>query len=100
MRIIILILLCFMIVTIAVGEEMKSITLTDLKTDLKEGEGLEAVKTHCNTCHSLDYITMQPAFSKGQWTAIVNKMKKVFGAPINDIDTESIINYLSTNYGR
>lgn len=100
MRIIILILLCFMTVTVAVGEEMKSITLPDLKTDLKEGEGLEAVKTHCNTCHSLDYITMQPGFSVQQWTGIVNKMRKVFGAPISDIDTEVIIKYLSINFGR
>lgn len=94
------ILLVFSSIVIVFAEEMKAITLPDSKIELREGEGLDKVKTHCNKCHSLDYITMQPRFSAQQWTGIVNKMRKVFGAPISDIDAESIIKYLSTNYGK
>lgn len=97
---ILLILMVFSGIAIVSAEDIKTITLPDLKIELREGEGLDKVKTHCNSCHSLDYITMQPAFSEGQWAAIVNKMRKVFGAPISDVDAESIIKYLSTNYGR
>lgn len=98
--IILMVLICLMVIAIAFGEEIKSITLPDMKAELKEGEGLEKVKVHCNTCHSLDYIPMQPGFSAQQWTGIVNKMRKVFGAPIGDIDAEMIVRYLSINYGR
>lgn len=101
MRLMILsMLLVFSSIVIVSAEDMKTITLPDLKTELREGEGFDKVKTHCNKCHSLDYITMQPRFSAQQWTGIVNKMRKVFGAMINDDDTESIIKYLSTNYGK
>ncbi len=97
---ILLILLILLCITIVSAEDMKTITLPDLKIELREGEGLNKVKTLCNTCHSLDYITMQPLFSVQQWTGIVNKMRKVFGAPISDIDAEEIIKYLSINFGR
>lgn len=92
-----LILSCIAIVS---AEDIKTIALPDLKIELRGGEGVDKVKIHCNSCHSLDYITMQPAFSEGQWAAIVNKMRKVFGAPISDVDAELIIKYLSVNYGK
>lgn len=101
MKLIILsILLVFSSFVVVSAEEMKIITLPDLKVELREGEGLDKVKTLCNKCHSLDYITMQPQFSAQQWTGIVNKMRKVFGAPISDTDAELIVRYLSINYGR
>ncbi|MFN3481076.1 MAG: cytochrome c [Thermodesulfovibrionales bacterium] len=97
-----ILLFLFVLSGIVIGsaEEIKTITLPDLKIELKEGEGLDKVKTHCNTCHSLDYITMQPRFSAQQWTGIVSKMRKVFGAPISDTDAELIVKYLSINYGK
>ncbi len=45
-------------------------------------------------------LTMQPEFTVQQWRAIVNKMIRVFGAPISESDAETIIRYLSTHYGR
>jgi hypothetical protein len=100
MRIIVLSILFLTFITLAVAEEIKSSAFPDIKTELKNGEGIEKVKTLCNICHSLDYITMQPPFSKEQWASIVNKMRRVFGAPIMDSDAEIIIRYLSTNYGK
>ncbi len=44
--------------------------------------------------------TMQPAFPADKWSAIVHKMIVVFGAPVNEDDSRTIINYLSKNYGR
>jgi len=78
---------------------MHSIQLPNIMTDLKPGEGKVTVDTYCIMCHSLDYITMQPNFSRAQWTATVNKMIKTFGAPINDKDAKIIINYLDMQYG-
>ncbi len=76
-----------------------SIELPVVQVQLKAGPGHEQVSTLCNICHSVDYITMQPAFPRATWTAEVNKMIKVMGAPISDDDAKTIINYLSTEYG-
>jgi len=78
---------------------VNSIELPVIQTELKPGPGLDKVSTLCNICHSVDYITMQPAFPRATWTAEVNKMIKVMGAPINDEDAKTIINYLGTEYG-
>jgi cytochrome c5 len=76
-----------------------SITLPNIQVPLKEGEGKPKTEAYCNVCHSTDYITMQPKFSRAQWTATVTKMIKTFGAPIPLEDAETIIDYLSTSYG-
>jgi cytochrome c5 len=81
------------------GESRHAITLPETRVELKSGEGLQKVETFCNICHSLDYITMQPKFSKAQWTATVNKMIKVMGAQINEEDAKLIIDYLAVHYG-
>src|SRR5512143_921721 len=69
-----------------------SMELPVIQTQLKSGPGLDKVSTLCNICHSLDYITMQPPFPRGTWTAVVNKMIKVMGAPINEEDANSLDN--------
>jgi len=76
-----------------------SMELPVIQTQLKSGPGLDKVSTLCNVCHSLDYITMQPPFPRATWTAEVNKMIKVMGAPINEEDAKTIIEYLASNYG-
>jgi hypothetical protein len=76
-----------------------AIELPDVKVTLKPGVGQDKASTLCIICHSADYITMQPLFPRAQWTATVNKMIKVMGAPINDQDAKTIIDYLVANYG-
>ena len=77
---------------------VRSIVLPNIQTELKAGEGKEKTMAFCAICHSLDYITMQPRLTRAQWTATVNKMIK-FGAPINEDDSQKIIDYLTTQYG-
>ena len=68
---------------------------------LKDGAGKEQVTANCSICHSLRYIPQNSVFldEKG-WTAEVNKMIHVMGAPINEQDAQKIIGYLSENYGK
>jgi opacity protein-like surface antigen len=80
-------------------ESVHSIELPVIQVTLKPGEGMDKTSSLCGICHSLDYITTQPAFPRAQWTGTVNKMIKVMGAPINEEDAKTIINYLVTNYG-
>jgi len=75
----------------------------DLPADtstLKPGTGVALANRQCLTCHSADYVNVQPpgkplAFWKGE----VEKMKKVYGAPIPDEDIEPIAQYLTREYG-
>lgn len=67
---------------------------------LKDGAGKAVTENICSGCHSLDYIRINAPFMNRQtWTASVNKMVQMFGAPIAASDQATIIDYLSTNYG-
>ncbi len=66
---------------------------------LKDGPGRDKVNA-CLACHSVDYIQMNAHFmNKAGWTASVNKMINVFGAPIDKADVDEIATYLVQNYG-
>jgi mono/diheme cytochrome c family protein len=70
------------------------------KIALKDAPGKDKAM-QCAACHSLDYIPMNSRFmDKAGWTASVNKMINVFGAPIAKEDVEAIAAYLATNYGK
>jgi mono/diheme cytochrome c family protein len=67
----------------------------------KPGSNLEVVQNNCTGCHSADYIATQPRgpkFKKDFWQAKVNKMIKVYGAPIDAADVGKIADYLATTY--
>ena len=67
---------------------------------LKDGTGRAVTENLCSGCHSLDYIRINaPFMSRQTWTASVNKMVQMFGAPIAPTDVAMIIDYLSANYG-
>jgi mono/diheme cytochrome c family protein len=66
--------------------------------ELAEGEGRQEVQSFCAICHSTRYITMQPPLSGATWEAEVNKMTKVYGAPIPDAAVKKITAYLQGHY--
>jgi hypothetical protein len=66
--------------------------------DLVPGDGVQDVRSYCNTCHSPRFITMQPPLPADTWEAEVNKMGKAFGAQIPDESKAKIISYLQAHY--
>ena len=65
------------------------------------GRNLETVMNNCTGCHSADYVSTQPREWKSKqdfWKAEVNKMIKVYGAPIPEADIEKIVEYLTQTY--
>ena len=87
---------------IAQAEEMDTvhtITLPTIPPDLKEGAGKDKTMVFCAICHSVDYISMQPHLPAKNWDALVQKMIKVFGAPISEEDAKTISSYLAAQYG-
>ena len=66
--------------------------------ELKPGPGVEAARV-CQACHSADYISTQPS-NEGRafWQAEVQKMIKVYKAPIAESDAAVIVDYLTATY--
>jgi cytochrome c5 len=77
----------------------RSITLPTIETELPPGPGKVTVISTCTLCHSQRYVLMQPNFPRKTWIAEVDKMKKVYGAPIQDEQVEPIVNYLTSIRG-
>jgi mono/diheme cytochrome c family protein len=84
----------------AAGTE-HSVTLPDdhVYGTLTPGPGAEVTRNRCAVCHSTDYIVMQPGGDARQWQGVVTKMIKVFGAPIDDDEARTIVEYLGSAYG-
>ena len=76
------------------------IELPPESTSLKPAAGSDLAIRQCTTCHSADYVAIQPPGKPlAFWRAEVEKMKKVYGAPIRDDDVEPIAQYLARAYG-
>ena len=67
---------------------------------LKQAPGVDKVEGNCGACHTLAYIPMNSVYlNAAGWDAEVTKMRKAFGAPIDDDDAKVIAEYLKKNYG-
>ena len=89
-----------LLVTVALVAAAATAFAQERPVPLKDGTGKAVTESICSGCHSLDYIRINAPFMNRQtWTASVNKMVQMFGAPIAPNDQATIIDYLSTNYG-
>lgn len=62
--------------------------------------GYQLVQKNCVACHSAQYITTQPPNSpRSYWEAMVHKMIKPFGAPIDEKEVPAMVEYLTKVYG-
>jgi cytochrome c5 len=68
--------------------------------DMPNGPGKDIYLANCVTCHSQLYVLMQPNFPRKTWQAEVEKMKKTYGALIDDKNMPSIVDYLMSFRGR
>jgi mono/diheme cytochrome c family protein len=79
----------------------EKLTLKSVSVDLPtgdrtfEGAGADAANNNCLACHSAGMVLNQPALSKTQWRAEVEKMRTAYKAPIDSNDVDSIVDYLA-----
>lgn len=76
------------------------VALEKVKTNLPDSAGAEVFKANCIVCHSLRYIQMQPNFPQKTWEKTVDKMRKMYGAPIDSSSAKIIVNYLMKIKGK
>ena len=87
--------------TLALSVAAAIVIAQERRLELKDGPGRAQVEANCGSCHSLDYVVMNsPFLDRNGWDGSVNKMIKVFGAPISADDAKAIVDYLNTNYGK
>jgi competence protein ComEA len=67
-------------------------------TPFPNGEGRSQLMTTCSQCHSVDVIA-QKRMTKKQWNDTVNLMQQR-GAQATDDQVDTIIVYLSKNFGK
>jgi cytochrome c553 len=75
---------------------LKSVSV-DLPTSdrmFPDGPGSDAANNNCLSCHSVGMVLNQPALSKAQWHAEVEKMVTAYKAPIDPNDVDKIVDYL------
>jgi sulfite dehydrogenase (cytochrome) subunit B len=96
----------FLVLALGVGgrvvADTKSITLPPDGVQLKASmlPGYAKAQANCVVCHSAEYMLYQPPNApRAYWDAMVNRMKTVFRAPIDDADIPVIVEYLVKTYG-
>jgi mono/diheme cytochrome c family protein len=76
-----------------------SIALPEETTSFRPGPGMEAAQINCRTCHSVDYVAIQPPKPRDFWKEEVNKMIKSYGATIPADQIDPIADYITRTYG-
>jgi cytochrome c553 len=71
-----------------------SVKLPAGDTHFPEGPGA-ALAGKCLICHSASMVQTQPSLTQTEWKAEINKMRTVYGAPIDDSDVETLSAYLA-----
>lgn len=94
----VLILLSLSIIP-GLNAEVMKITLPIETAVFKNANGAQFANGQCLTCHSADYISMQPPKGLDFWQAEVTKMKDKYGAPIPTNQLAIIADYMAVNYG-
>jgi cytochrome c5 len=58
------------------------------------GPGADTLNRDCTMCHSAGFVDRQPGLPAATWTAEVQKMKSIFGAPYAEADIPKIVDAL------
>src|SRR2546423_10371590 len=65
----------------------------------KQDAGAEIANGQCLICHSVEYVSTQPAMPRAFWKSSIQKMQQKYGAPVPDNQVEALADYLTRNYG-
>ena len=57
--------------------------------------GVDVVTQNCTGCHSANMVLTQPVLSAATWQAEVEKMRKLYKAPVAEAAVPTIVSYLS-----
>jgi cytochrome c5 len=82
---------------LSVPQEQAPATPKKVDVGLPDGEGKDVVLKHCTVCHTIDNFSHQ-RHDKDRWAQIMDDMISK-GMDASEADSNTILNYLSTNLG-
>ena len=71
-----------------------SVDLPVSQSSFPPGPGSE-LTGKCLICHSAGMVLKQPALTQAEWTAEINKMRTVYGAPIDESEVATLSTYFT-----
>jgi sulfite dehydrogenase (cytochrome) subunit B len=77
-----------------------SIDLPKDQVRFRPGPGAQVAQTYFVICHTAGYVYTQPPLTRGQWEGEVNKMRKVYGAPLPEDQVRTVVDYLMSQNGK
>jgi cbb3-type cytochrome c oxidase subunit III len=72
----------------------RPITLPHFEPMMPAAPGRATFMVACVSCHSPRYIVMQPPLSRHQWEGVVDKMVKIYNAPLDTNQVGQTVDYL------
>jgi hypothetical protein len=70
------------------------VTLPASTEQFPAGPGSE-LAGQCLICHSAAMVLNQPSLTETEWKAVVNKMRKAYGASVAEADVDAIAMYMT-----
>jgi len=80
------------------GEPVE-IKLPPETASFKPARGVEIANARCLVCHSVEYVSTQPALPRTFWASSIKKMREKYGAEIPEQQVEPLLDYLVETYG-
>jgi hypothetical protein len=77
-----------------------TIALPDAPPVVPDGPNRSQFEAYCRLCHSPRLPLTQPRLTQKQWTAVVQKMVKVYRAPIPPEQEPDVVAYLMAVRGK
>ncbi|GLQ48537.1 sulfite:cytochrome C oxidoreductase subunit B [Dyella lipolytica] len=71
-----------------------SVNLPSSAATFPPGPGSD-IAAKCLICHSAGMVLRQPALSQAAWKAEINKMRTVYGAPIDETEVDTLTVYMT-----
>jgi len=79
---------------------IESIVLPHYEPELPSGPHQRTFAASCTICHSTLLVMTQPPLSQQKWTEVVQKMIKIYGAPVAPEAEQQIVGYLTAVKGK
>jgi mono/diheme cytochrome c family protein len=67
--------------------------------ELPAGPNRPLVFAHCQTCHSLDYLTDSRGLNRSQWDSVIDSMQRLGLPKMSEEDHDKLLDYLATYLG-
>src|SRR6516164_8790722 len=68
-------------------------------SNLPDGDGRKILESSCTGCHGLDQLDkFKGTYKSDQWRELVINMK-AYGAPVADPQVNTLVDYLTKNFG-